>query len=145
MNDLRRSREPGLVYPDAFAAQFLSQQVFFHWFPESYAESIKRLRALMQLARQENPGMVLVASALPSYELVGEHPVDPALLKTFGRLPTLTYEGGVKEEQALYYTIRQIAGEEGWLFVDNFTALRQYHGPERLFNSDDYHLLPTGE
>ncbi len=142
MNALRNSRDPALAYPDALAAQFLSQQIFFHWFPASRAESIRRLRALMALARHENPGMLLIASAIPSYELVQQHPVDEALLSTLKGL-SITYDGGVSEEHALYDSVRAVAGEEGWLFVDNLTPLQQYRGPDRLYNGYDYHLLPA--
>ncbi|PYQ10589.1 MAG: hypothetical protein DMH00_10670, partial [Acidobacteria bacterium] len=31
----------------------------------------------------------------------------------------------------------------GWLFVDNLAPLRAYQGPERLYNSFDYHLRPA--
>ena len=63
----------------------------------------------MALARQENPGMVLIASALPSYELVQQHPVDEALLSTLKGL-SITYDGGVSEERALYDSVRALAG-----------------------------------
>jgi len=142
INDLRKARAPSVAYPEAFAAQFLSQQLFFHRFPGSQKESIRRLRALMQSARRENPKMLLIASALPSYELVEERPVDPALLQTLNRLP-VTYQSGVADEQALYDTLRQVANEEGWLFVDNLAPLRTYRGPDRLYNNFDYHLLPA--
>ena len=39
--------------------------------------------------------------------------------------------------------LRQVGDEEGWLFVDNLTALRAYPGRDRLYNDFDYHLLPT--
>jgi len=142
MRDLRKSIEPSVAYQEAFAAQFLNQQLFFHWFPGSRDESVRRVRALMELARTENPNTLLIMSALPSYELVQQRPVDDALMRTIGRLP-ITYEGGVREEQELYDTLRQLADEYGWLFVDNLTALRGYRGPDRLYNKFDYHLLPV--
>ncbi len=141
MNDLRKSSEPSLGYPAAFSAQMLNQQLFFHRFPESRAESIRRVRALLQLIRQENPGMVLLLSPLPSYELAQQQPVDSALLRTIARLP-ITYESGVQEERALYDTLRVLALETGWLFADNLRPLQAYKGPDRLYNSFDYHLLP---
>jgi len=141
MNDLRKSAEPSLGYPAAFSAQMLNQQLFFYRFPESRAESIRRVRALLQLIRRENPGLVLLLSPLPSYEVVQQQPVDSALLRTIARLP-LTYEGGVQEERALYDTLRVLALETGWLFADNLRALQAYHGHDRLYNSFDYHLLP---
>jgi hypothetical protein len=140
--DLRKAVEPSVGYKEAFTAQFLNQQLFFYWFPGARQESIRRVRALLELARRENPNTVLILSALPSYELVGQRPVDRALLRTHERLP-ITYEGGVGEEQQLYDTLRQLANEEGWLFVDNLTALRRYPGRDRLYNDHDYHLLPV--
>jgi hypothetical protein len=142
MNDLRRSVEPSVAYKEAFTAQFLNQQLFLHRFPDSRAESLRRVRALLELARRENPNTLLIMSALPSYELVQQRPVDDALRRTLDRLP-ITYEGGVREEQELYDTLRQLANESGWLFVDNLAALRGYRGGERLYNSFDYHLLPA--
>jgi hypothetical protein len=142
MNDVRHSIEPSVAYKEAFAAQFLNQQLFFHWFAGSREESIARARALMELARRENPNTLLIMSALPSYELVQQRPVDRALLGTLHRLP-ITYQGGVREEQELYDTLRQLADDSGWLFVDNLTALRSYRGGDRLYNSFDYHLLPV--
>ncbi len=140
--DLRQSVEPSIGYQEAFTAQFLNQQIFFYRFPGAREESIRRVRALLELARRENPNTVLILSALPSYELIQQRPVDAALSRTLERLP-VTYESGVREEHQLYDTLRQIAGEEGWLFVDNLTALRGYRGSERLYNNFDYHLLPT--
>src|SRR6266566_9662949 len=141
MNDLRKSSEPSLGYPAAFSAQMLNQQLFFHRFPEGRAESIRRVRALLQLIRQENPGMVLLLSPLPSYELTQQQPVDSALLRTIARLP-ITYESGLREERALYDTLRVLALETGWLFADNLRPLQAYRGPDRLYNSFDYQLLP---
>ncbi|HUL48399.1 MAG TPA: hypothetical protein VLT79_00140, partial [Gemmatimonadales bacterium] len=139
--DLRHSVEPSLGYPEGFTAQFLNQQIFFYRFPGAREESLRRVRALLDVVRRENPGVVLVLSALPSYELIQERPVDAALVRTLGRLP-ITYEGGVAEERTLYDNLRQLAGQAGWLFVDNLSALRGYHGSERLYNDVDYHLLP---
>jgi len=142
MNDLRKSTEPSVGYPAALSAQMLNQQLFFHRFPESRAESVRRIRALLALIRRENPGLGLVLSPLPSYELVQQQPVDSALLRTLARLP-ITYEGGLQEERALYDTLQVLARETGWLFVDNLRPLQAYHGPHRLYNDFDYHLLPA--
>jgi hypothetical protein len=142
MRDLWRARNPSVGYPDAFSAQILNQQLFFHHFPSSKEESIRRIRALMTLIRVENPNMLLVMSPLPSYEVVGEQPVDPELLRTLQRLP-VSYEEGVQQEEALYERLRELAAEAGWIFVDNLAALRGYRGSERLFNNFDYHLVPT--
>lgn len=142
LNDLRRSEEPTVGYSGAFSAQMLNQQLFFHRFPAGRAEAVRRVAALLALVRREQPGLVLMLSPLPSYQLVGEQPVDSALQRTIGRLP-LTYEGGVREERALYDTLRVLAREAGWVFADNLAALQAYRGPERLYNAFDYHLLPV--
>jgi hypothetical protein len=140
--DLGKAREKAVGYPDAFTAQMLNQQLFFHYFPGSKAESLRRIRALMAMVRTENPGLILVMSPLPSYQLTGEQPVDSAFLRTLRRLPT-TYDSGVAEEKELYEQLRQLSAETGWLFVDNLAALQAYSGKERLYNDYDYHLLPT--
>jgi hypothetical protein len=142
INDLRRSTAPELGYPGALSAQMLNQQLFFHRFPAVIEESVRRLRALLALARQEYPDLVLVLSPIPSYQLVQEQPVDSVLLRTIARLP-ITYEEGLRQERALYDTLATLAAESGWLFVDNLAALRAHEGPERLFNDFDYHLLPV--
>lgn len=142
MNDLRKSEEPSVGYSGALSAQMLNQQLFFHRFPESRVESIRRVRALLELIHRENPGLVLLLSPLPSYELAQEQPVDEALLRTLARLP-ITYESGLREERALYDTLQVLARDTGWLFVDNLRALKAYKGPDRLYNNFDYHFLPA--
>lgn len=142
MRDLLKGRESTVGYPDAFTAQMLNQQLFFHRFPSSQDESVRRVHALMTMIRSENPGLLLVMSPLPSYQLTGEQPVDSALVRTLERLP-ITYEAGVRQEKALYEQLRTLAGELGWVFVDNLAALQAYHGGQRLYNNFDYHLLPT--
>jgi hypothetical protein len=142
MRDLWKAREPTVGYPDAFTAQILNQQLFFHHFPGSQEESLRRMQALMSLIRTENPGLILVMSPLPSYELVGEHPVDSALNRTLQRLP-INYEEGQQQEKALYKRLRGLATDQGWIFVDNLAALQAYRGGERLYNDFDYHLLPV--
>jgi hypothetical protein len=141
MRDLWRAREPTVGYPDAFTSQMLNQQLFFYRFPPSKEESIRRIRALMALIRAENPGVVLVMSPLPSYELVERQPVDSALLRTLSRVP-ISYQEGVKQERGLYDLLRSLAAEQGWIFVDNLAGLQAYHGSDRLYNDFDYHLLP---
>jgi len=142
MYDLWKAREPSVGYSDAFTAQILNQQLFFYHFPGAEEESLSRVRALMELIRSENPGLILVMSPLPSYELTGEQPVDEALTRTLKRLP-ISYQEGVQQEGALYERLRSLAASEGWIFVDNLAALRAYHGAYRLYNNFDYHLLPT--
>jgi hypothetical protein len=143
MRDLLKAREPSVGYPEAFSAQMLNQQIFFEHFPSAREESIRRMRALMVLIRRENPGLRLVMSPIPSYELVGAQPVDSALQRILTRLP-LTFEEGQRQEGGLYEQLRQLAGEQQWTFVDNLTALRGYKGSGRIFNDFDYHLLPPG-
>jgi len=141
MNDLRRASEPSLVYGDAFAAQMLNQQLYFHHFPRSREESVNRVQALLGLVRAENPHTLLALSAVPSYQLVQQQPVHPALLSTFARLP-ITYEDGVRQERELYEMLRGAAFDTGWAFVDNLAAMQEYRGGEQLFNHADFHLLP---
>ena len=143
MNDLRKASSDEVEYPTAFSAQMLNQQLFFHHFPGSKQESIKRVKALLELVRRENPNMTLVLSPLPSYQLVREQPVDSALLHVMDRMP-FTYEQSVAQEAELYEAMRGLAAESGWVFVDVLTPLREYKGKERLFNSHDYHYLPVG-
>lgn len=142
MRDLWKAREPSVGYSDAFSAQILNQQLFFKYFPKSEDESIHRMRALLRMIRQENTSMLLVLSPLPSYELTNEQPVDSALLKTLKRV-NISVTDGIREEGALYEQLRTLAAQEGWLFVDNLAALQRSHGPDRLYNDFDYHLLPA--
>ncbi|HWA16128.1 MAG TPA: hypothetical protein VG817_06840, partial [Gemmatimonadales bacterium] len=141
MKDLWKAREPSVGYPDAFSAQMLNQQLFFHHFPSAKAESIRRMDWLMQVIRRENPDMILVMSPIPSYELVGEQPVDSALARVLGRLP-VTREEGMRQEGELYRQLDSLAVKHGWVFVDNLQALQQLPSGGRLFNDFDYHLLP---
>ncbi len=142
MNDLRRAQEPSVGYAGAFSAQMLNQQLFFYRFPEGRPESIRRVRALLEIVRRENPGLIVLLSPLPSYQLTQQQPVDDRLRRTLARLP-ITYDGGVGEERALYDTLRVLAAETGWLFADNLAALQAYQGGQRLYNDFDYHLLPV--
>ncbi len=141
MRDLLRAREPLVGYSDAFSAQFLNQQLFFHYFPNAREESLRRMRELLRRARAENPGVILVMSPIPSYQLVDRAPIDSTLQRTLRRLP-LSLESGIREEGGLYEGLRGLAAQEGWLFVDNLAALRTYHGTDRLYNDFDYHVLP---
>jgi hypothetical protein len=142
MNHLRRGMAPELSYPAAFVAQILNQQIFFETFPGSRDESIERVRALLRMIRAENPGVILVMSPIPSYQLVGGEPVDPAFLRVLERVP-VSYDGGRREEAELYEALRVISADEGWLFVDNLTALQAYEGDRRLYNEADYHIEPV--
>ena len=142
MNDLRKASTSDVGYAAAFSAQMLNQQLFFHHFPGSEAESLNRVRALLELIRREHPQLLLVLSPLPSYQLVQEQPVDSALLEVFQRMP-FTYAESVARENVLYESLRRMAAESGWVFVDNLPPLRQYRGSDRLFNNNDYHFEPN--
>lgn len=142
VRDLTRAREPSVGYSDAFSAQFLNQQLFFHHFPGAKDESIRRMREVMRMARRENPDLILLMSPIPSYELLDPEPLDSALTATLKRLPVSLQEG-VAQERGLYEQLRVLAGEEGWLFVDNLAALESYRGGGRLYNNFDYHILPS--
>lgn len=139
MNDLRESSEPSIGYAGALSAQFLNQQLYLHHFPSAERESLRRMEFLMRMIRAENPGLMLIMSPIPSYELVGEEPIDAALPETLKRLP-VTLEEGIDQEQRLYDALRGFSTEEGWVFVDNLEALREYRGSERLYNDFDYHI-----
>jgi hypothetical protein len=73
---------------------------------------------------------------------VQEQPVDAKLLRVLGRIP-VSYREGVRQEQELYDALRPLAEQNGWVFVDNLSALRKYRGPGRLYNDFDYHFLPA--
>jgi hypothetical protein len=79
---------------------------------------------------------------VPSYQLVNRTPVDPAFLEVIGKLP-ISYESGVAEELELYQTLKRMALESGWVFVDNLPRLQEYQGKERLYNRTDYHIEPV--
>lgn len=141
MRDLWNAREPTIGYPDALSAQMLNQQLFFARFPGGIVASEQRMEALMVMIRKAHPEMILVMSPLPSYELVGQLPIDSTLLRVLRRLP-ITLEQGREQERGLYEWLRSAAGAHGWVFVDNLNALRQHDGSARLYNDFDYHLLP---
>jgi hypothetical protein len=142
MYDLRNSTSPHLGYSAAFAAQMLNQQLFFRRFPGSRDESLQRVRGVLELVRAENPELLLILSPLPSYHLVPGDSVDSAFLEIFEKMP-MSYEEGAEDERNLYESLRQLAEDSGWHFVDNLSVLREYSGTERLYNSFDYHLTPT--
>lgn len=137
--DLRKATDSNAGYSAAFAAQILNQQLFFYRFPGSDVESLRRLRALMDMIREEHPGVLLVMSPIPSYQLVQGTPVDQAFLDVLDKLP-VTYEDGVRTEQQLFDRLKAEAEAAGWLFVDNLSPLQAYQGPERLYNDFDYHV-----
>lgn len=141
MRRLLAARDPSLGYPDALTAQMLNQQLFFDAFAGSQEESLRRVEALLALARRENPDVILVLSAIPSYQLVGESPVDASLPRAAERIG-FSVASGIAQEQALYDALKGMTERTGWLFADNLTALRAGRGGSRLYNDFDYHLLP---
>lgn len=142
MSDLQKSGSPSVRYSQAFTAQMLNQQLFFQRFGGSREESLRRLAFLLAHVRREQPGRILVLSPIPSFQLVYPEPVDTALNTVLTRLP-LTYEGGVREEAALYAATKRLAEEAGWVFVDNLPPLRALRDSVPLYNTFDYHIEPV--
>jgi len=140
--DLRAATAEKVGYPQAYTAQMLNQQLFFHHFPAGRAESVQRMRALLRYIRMSHPGLLLVLSPIPSYRLMPEAAGDSSFRAVLGRLP-VTMEDGIREEEALYESLRAAASEEGWAFVDNLPALREYRGAAPLFNAFDLHIEPV--
>ncbi len=142
MNDLRRARVPEVEYPEAFVAQMLNQQLFFHRFPAAVEDSRQRVKYLMEMIRRENPDRLLLMSPIPSYQLVYRDDVPAIFMDMLQRLP-ITNESGIAEEESFYRFLEQMAAETGWLFVDNLATLRAAHEKSELYNHADYHLQPV--
>lgn len=142
MNDLRRASAAGIGYPQAYSAQMLNQQLFFHRFPGSREESVRRVEALLRRIRSAHPDLLLVLSPIPSYQAVLESAPDSVLGTILQRLP-LDFAGGVAEESALYDRLRTLAAETGWVFVDNLGPLRRAPDRAALYNRNDLHVTPT--
>lgn len=142
VEDLRRATAPEVGYPGAFLAQMLNQQLFFHHFPAATEESVRRVRAVLEIIRERHPDVRLVLSPIPSYQVVHPKPENPLLEGVASRL-SLGYAEGVAQEEQLYRRLEAIAEETGWLFVDNLSRLRAYTGEAPLYNDFDYHVLPT--
>ncbi len=142
VNDLRRASSSTLGYSAAYSAQMLNQQLFFHHFPGSRQESLRRTRAVLDLIRAENPNLTLVLSPIPSYQIVEMTDPDSTLVQVMARLPITTQEA-VQTEEGLYWALRDQADAAGWIFVDNLTPLRRYEGSPRLYNDFDYHIEPV--
>jgi len=141
MRDLQRSADPALGYPQAFTAQMLNQQLFFHHFPGSREESLARVEALLRLIREAHPGVMLLLSPIPSYEAVVPADADTGMRAALSRLP-ITYETGRAEEEALYRALQPLAAATGWEFVNNLDALRGVEEPAKLYNHFDFHIEP---
>lgn len=142
MNDLRKTASNDVGYSAALAAQMLNQQLFFYRFPGSSDAALDRVKALLEMIKEENPNRFLILSALPSYQLVSQTDADEVLLAAFDRLP-LSYEDSIRAELRYYQELETMASDTGWHFVDSLSALRQYQGTERLFNDFDFHYLPV--
>ncbi|MFN0097654.1 MAG: hypothetical protein ACKVS7_03190 [Gemmatimonadaceae bacterium] len=142
LNDLRHANADGVGYPQAFTAQMLNQQLFFHRFPGSRDESIRRMRALLAYVKQREPGRLLAVSPIPSYRMVDQSKSDSTFAAVLGRLP-VTAEAGIAEERALYEALRTAAAAEGWAFVDNLPLLQAAAPTPALFNTFDYHIEPV--
>jgi hypothetical protein len=138
---LRKSQEPRVGYPAAFAAQILNQAIFFQHFPESTEESIAFMRSLLQRARAENPDVLLVLSAIPSAALMRAMPDDIRdpwndTLRRTG----LTEEGVAALENNLVDQLKSSSGAAGWLFIDVRDCLRGGVTAEPLYSSYDLHI-----
>ena len=141
LRDIRSASSDELGYPQAFTAQFLNQQLFFHHFPDAEAESLRRVEALLKLVRNRHPGLLLVLSPLPSFQLVTAGRPDSILQRVSARLP-VSYSVGAEMEDRLYDSLGTIAARTGWAFVDNRQALYAAQD-QRLFNRFDFHLEPA--
>ncbi len=142
MRDLQKSGSASVGYSQAFTAQMLNQQLFFHRFGGSRDESLRRLAFLLAHIRREQPGKILMLSPIPSFQLVHRESSDTALNTVLTRLP-VTYDHGVREEQQLYDASKQLAEEAGWVFVDNLPVLRALSDSVPLYNTFDYHIEPV--
>lgn len=141
LNDLRKATSDQTGYPQAFIAQMLNQQLFFHHFDGSEAESLRRVDALLALIREKNPTMTLVLSPLPSYQLIPAAMRDSSFIDVLDRLP-ITTEGSINQENRIYDSLHEIAERNGWAFVDNREILQAASDSLKLFNKFDYHLEP---
>jgi hypothetical protein len=142
MNDLRRATDPTVGYPQAFSAQMLNQQLFFHRFEGSQAESLRRVRVLLRMVRTAHPNIVLVLSPIPSFQLVHDADPDPKIARVASAVG-LTYAGGVALEQALTDSVLAMAREEGWIAVSALPELRANRNDLKLYNTFDYHIEPV--
>jgi hypothetical protein len=142
MNDLRRSADPALGYPQAYTAQMLNQQLFFHHFPGTREESLARVKALLEIIRTRHPDVMLLLSPIPSYQAVVPEESDSGMRYVLDRLP-ITYKGGVAEEELLYRKLEPLARDAGWVFVDNLSSLRAVADHSALYNHFDFHIEPT--
>jgi hypothetical protein len=141
LEDLRRSQEPRLGYPAAFAAQMLNQALFFEHFPESKSESLAFMRHLLETVRSENPDLMLVLSAIPSAALVNAIPRDVRQLweETLQRTG-LTEQFAVQLEDDLVDELALVSVASGWHFVDLRHCLRGIAFAGEIYNSVDLHI-----
>jgi hypothetical protein len=138
---LRKSQDPRVGYPAAFAAQILNQAIFFQHFPESTNESIAYMRTLLRRARAENPDVLLVLSAIPSAALMHAVPHDlgQPWRDTLERTG-LSAAWVAALEGSLVDQLKSSSTEEGWLFIDVRDCLQRGSAGEPLYSSFDLHI-----
>jgi hypothetical protein len=141
LSALRRSQEPRLSYPPAFAAQILNQALFFRHFPDTTQESMAFMRYLLGRARRENPDTVLVLASIPSAAMIGNIPQDvrEPWLDTLERVG-LTAREVVAVENRLVDELRDASDASGWLFVDLRDCLSRSATGAQLYSSLDLHI-----
>jgi len=141
LRKVNQSIEPRLGYYAGFSAQVLNQALFFHYFPTGKEEAHAYLSELLSMARSENPGVVFVMAPIPSAALADAMPSD---IRTYWR-ETLDRVGLSEEyvrelELEIYDTVRRLAIENGWVFVDLLQAIESAKPDEPLYNSRDLHV-----
>jgi hypothetical protein len=138
--DVRRSLEPRLRYPGAYSAQVLNQALFLKkHFPHSAARSRRLFRHLLRLMKEENPGLTIVVSAIPSAVLADRVPHDTYFGDTLRRVGMSRHDV-VQLERTLYEDARGATKEEGFVFVDILRAFMESRETAELFNGSDLHV-----
>lgn len=145
LNDLRLSQDDAVWYSAAYAAQVLNQALFFQDFPGSHEESLKRARYVLETTKREmekkGDKALFVLSPIPSRILAQPDLPDPIYDRILGRLP-LTKDVVFQRELEGYETLRRVAAETGWVFVDTLEVLRKGEG--MLYFPSDLHIAPEG-
>jgi hypothetical protein len=142
LSALRRSQEPRLSYPAAFAAQILNQALFFKHFPDAMQESVAFMRHLLARGRAENPDMVLVLASIPSAAVMNHipHDVRQPWLDTLERIG-LTEPEVAAVENRLVDELRDASVASGWLFIDLRACLSSSSATTApLYSSLDLHI-----
>ena len=141
LNDIRKSAEPSVGYPEAFAAQMLNQYLFFRRFEGAREESLARAEAVLEIVRREHPDLLLFLGPIPSYLLAYGTQPDSVLVRTMERIGA-PLEDAVAQEEELYRWLEAAARRHGWVFVDHLETLRAWNDEGRLYNTFDYHITP---